>query len=244
MIRPAAQEACSCSMEKLAENKEKIGPVAEQLLEVLENGGGKQAVGDLMAQWGGLKKLTAQYDRYLADDFHDPDISRKNSAQHSLREAFDPFFKSLHEGMKQLGKIIRHHEREQAEAAKKENKRSAADRKTKALKTALEELQAGIKDAESFFKHIHWLQERFPEAEYEDVTGLCKLATIEEIKEQDYSLNPGRYVGVVIEEDGKTEEEFIEELLGMNDELQTIDDEANILNKIISHNIRKLVGEI
>jgi type I restriction enzyme M protein len=143
-----------------------------------------------------------------------------------------------------LGRIIRNHEREQAEAAKKENKRLAADRKTRALKTALEELQAGIKDAESFFKHIHWLQERFPEAEYEDVTGLCKMATIEEIKEQDYSLNPGRYVGVVIEEDGKTEEEFIEELLGMNDELQNLDDEANILNRIISINIRRLVGEI
>jgi type I restriction enzyme M protein len=232
------------AMEKLAENKEKIGPVAEQLLEVLENGGGKQAVEDLVAQWAGLKKLTAQYDQYLAGDFHELDIGRKNKAQHALREAFDPFFKSLHEGLKQLGRIIRNHEREQAEAAKKENKRLAADRKTRALKTALEELQAGIKDAESFFKHIHWLQERFPEAEYEDVTGLCKLATPEEIKEQDYSLNPGRYVGVVIEEDGKTEEEFIEELLGMNDELQNLDDEANILNRIISINIRRLVGEI
>ena len=67
-----------------------------------------------------------------------------------------------------------------------------------------------MKNAESYFRHIHWLHECFPQAEYEDVTGLCKLATPEEVKEQDYSLNPGRYVGVVIEEDGKTEEEFIE----------------------------------
>ena len=41
-------------------------------------------------------------------------------------------------------------------------------------------------------------------------------------EEQDYSLNPGRYVGVVIEEDGKTEEEFIEELLVMNQELSNL----------------------
>ena len=61
-----------------------------------------------------------------------------------------------------------------------------------------------------FYQHIHWLQERFPKAEYEDVTGLCKLASPAEVKEQEYSLNPGRYVGVVIEEDGKTEEEFID----------------------------------
>ncbi len=66
---------------------------------MLENGGGKQAVGDLKAQWAGLKTLKAQFDRYLADDFHEPDISRKNRAQHALREAFDPFFKSLHEGL-------------------------------------------------------------------------------------------------------------------------------------------------
>jgi len=48
------------------------------------------------------------------------------------------------------------------------------------------------------------LQERFPKAEYEDVIGLCRLASPADVKEQEYSLNPGRYVGVVIEEDGKT----------------------------------------
>ena len=63
------------------------------------------------------------------------------------------------------------------------------------------------------------------------MTGLCKLAILDEIKEQDYSLNPGRYVGVVIEEDGKTEEDFIEEMLAMDQE------------QIIHHNILKLTDE-
>ena len=40
-----------------------------------------------------------------------------------------------------------------------------------------------VKTAESAYQHIHWLQERFPNAEYEDVTGLCKLANLEEIEE-------------------------------------------------------------
>ena len=44
-----------------------------------------------------------------------------------------------------------------------------------------------------------------------------------DIKEQDYSLNPGRYVGVVIEEDGKTEEEFIAGLADMQSELELLD---------------------
>ena len=100
-----------------------------------------------------------------------------------------------------------------------------------------------MKNAEIYFQHIHWLQERFPNAQYEDVTGLCKLATPEEIKEQDYSLNPGRYVGVVIEEDGKTEEEFIAELLAMNDELAELNENARGLESIITNNLRELAGD-
>ena len=87
---------------------------------------------------------------------------------------------------------MRQHEKALADIAKADGKRANADRKTKALKTALEALHAEVKAAESYYQHIHWLQERFPKAEYEDVTGLCKLATPDEVKEQDYSLNPGR----------------------------------------------------
>ena len=230
-------------MEKLAENKQQVEPVVQQLLEVLENNGGKQAVIDLKQQWDGLKQLQINYDAYLGKHAGETSVSRKNKAQHALREIFDPFFAGLHEGLKQLGKIIRRHEKKQAEAAEKENRRLVIDRKIKVLKTALEELRAEVKTAESFFTHILWLQERFPNAEYEDVTGLCKLASLHEIKEQDYSLNPGRYVGVVIEEDGKTEEEFIEGLLEMNDELSKLNDNVRNLEAVIEGNIRQISGE-
>jgi type I restriction enzyme M protein len=50
-------------------------------------------------------------------------------------------------------------------------------------------------------------------------------------------------VGVVIEEDGKTEEEFVEELLSMNQELGSLNKEARKLEKIIHHNVLKLTGE-
>ncbi len=160
-----------------------------------------------------------------------------------MREAFDPFFAALHEGLKQLDKIVRQHEKQQAEQAQKDGKRAATDRKTKALKTALEELHKEVKNAEIFYQHIHWLQERFPKAEYEDVTGLCKLAIPAEVKEQEYSLNPGRYVGVVIEEDGKTEEEFIDEAIRLNNELEKLNSEAIALGKVVGSNLRLLVDE-
>jgi type I restriction enzyme M protein len=69
------------------------------------------------------------------------------------------------------------------------------------------------------------------------------LASTEDVKEQEYSLNPGRYVGVVIEEDGKTEEEFVEEMLGMNEELEKLNAEAKELEKVIGRNIRLIAGE-
>ncbi|UUZ77699.1 hypothetical protein LP414_11910 [Polaromonas sp. P1(28)-13] len=61
--------------------------------------------------------------------------------------------------------------------------------------------------------------------------------------EQDWSLNPGRYVGVVIEEDGKTEEEFITGLLEMNGELTRLNLEARALEKVIAGNVLLLAGE-
>lgn len=230
-------------MAKLIENKTKVEPVSAQLLEVLEDAAGKQAVGELVKQWAGLKALQAKHDQYEMAFAKEQSIDKKNKAQHRLRGAFDPFFAALHDGLKKLDKVVRHHEKQQAEAAKAEGKRGSVDRKTKALKEALEALHDEVKSAESFFRHIHWLQERFPKAEYEDVTGLCKLAGPKDLKEQDYSLNPGRYVGVVIEEDGKTEEEFVSELLAMQEELAGLNEAARGLEKVIAGNVRLLVGE-
>jgi type I restriction enzyme M protein len=230
-------------MEKLAENKTHVEPVSQQLLQVLDDTSAKQAVAELVAQWAALPKLQKQYAGYLEKHAKEESVDKKNAAQHTLRTAFDPFFTALHEGLKTLDKTVRHHEKQQAEQAKLEGKRAATDRKTKALKSALDALHEEVKTAESYYKHIHWLQERFPKAQYEDVTGLCKLATPADLKEQDYSLNPGRYVGVVIEEDGKTEEEFVSDLLAMNDELTRLNDEARGLEKVVASNITQITGE-
>ena len=48
---------------------------------------------------------------------------------------------------------------------------------------------------------------------YEDVQGYCKVASIDEIKEHDYILTPGRYVGIEeVEDDGEPFEEKMERL--------------------------------
>lgn len=157
-----------------------------------------------------------------------------------MYNAFDPFFTTLHEDLKRLDKTLCQHEKQQSGQALREGTRTSTDRRTKVLKSALEGLHQDVNNAEIYFQHIHWLQERFPNAAYEDVIGLCKLAALEEIKEQDYSLNPGRYVGVVIEEDGKSEEEFVAELLAMNNEFAQLNENARGLESIITHNLRQM----
>jgi type I restriction enzyme M protein len=134
-------------------------------------------------------------------------------------------------------------EKRAAVVAKAAGKRGSTDRRTKVLKDAVQALHDEVKSAELWFQHIQWLQDRFPEARYEDVTGLCKLASPEEVKEQDYSLNPGRYVGVVIEEDGKTEEDFIEDLCAAHADLAGLNEAAHGLEAIIFDNLKEIVGE-
>ena len=226
-----------------------IEALCAQLFEALENKAARQTVTDLKKQWTGLAKLQARYADYLnavpqpgKTGKKDP-VAATNTAQHQLRAAFTPFFSTLHADLKALDKTLRQHEKQLADAAQAGGKRGNADRKTKALKTALEALHTEVKDSEVWFTHIQWLQERFPKAQYEDVTGLCKLATRAEVAEQDWSLNPGRYVGVVIEEDGKTEEEFISGLLEMNAELTRLNVEARALEDVIAGNVMLLVGE-
>lgn len=93
---------------------------------------------------------------------------------------------------------------------------------------------------------IDWLNERFPEGKYQDVIGLCKVAKLDGedgIIDQDYSLNAGRYVGVVIEDDGMTAEEFKAEMLSLNSELEKLNGEARDFEALIANNLKELLGE-
>jgi len=104
-----------------------------------------------------------------------------------------------------------------------------------ARKAAVEQL----KQVRYFYRQAHWLQERFPEAELRDVEGLVKLVSIEEIEQNDWSLTPGRYVGVTPEEEDE-DFDFEEALREIHVELQDLNVEAQELAATIAKNFEEL----
>jgi len=84
------------------------------------------------------------------------------------------------------------------------------------------------------------LAEHFPSAEYADVSGLCKVATREEIAEQDYSLNPGRYVGIAARPEDE-DFDFQARLTELNEELEQLNAEAHELETQIAENVDEIL---
>ena len=76
-------------------------------------------------------------------------------------------------------------------------------------------------------RQFEWLTEKFGDGEYKDVLGLCKIATIQEIEEKNYSLTPGAYVGVAEQEDDGVD--FHERMNEIHAELAQLSQEANVL---------------
>ena len=84
------------------------------------------------------------------------------------------------------------------------------------------------------------IKENFPEEKYRDIIGLCKIVDYKEIEKQNWSLNPGRYVGVKRQD--TDDFDFQERLNQFNETLQELNVEANELEEEISDNINKILG--
>lgn len=115
----------------------------------------------------------------------------------------------------------------------------AADTKKNEAPTVRDEVLEALKQAVYFIHQVHWLHSRFPEALFENVPGLCKAVSKDEIAANDYSLTPGRYVGVALV-DAEDEEDFQETLREIHDELAELNDKAIFFAERISSNFEAL----
>ena len=110
--------------------------------------------------------------------------------------------------------------------------RKAAD---EARKFAVEQL----KQVRYFWKQANWLTIRFPDAKLCDVEGPVKLVDINEIEANDWSLTPGRYVGVAPEEEDE-DFDFEETMREIHVELEDLNTEAVNLAAAIKRNFEEL----
>ncbi len=78
---------------------------------------------------------------------------------------------------------------------------------------------------------------RNPNGKYEDVKGFCNSASIQKVKEMDYTLTPGRYVGLAVQED---DFDFKERFTSLKAEFEEQIKEEAVLNERIVKNFAKI----
>ncbi len=112
-------------------------------------------------------------------------------------------------------------------------------RARKAADEARREAVEQLRKVHYFWRQAHWLTERFPDGELRDVEGLVKLVDRTEIEANDWSLTPGRYVGVAPEEEDE-DFDFATAMREIHAELADLNAEAAVLAARIQENFEKL----
>ena len=106
------------------------------------------------------------------------------------------------------------------------------------LREQTEEIQKLLSQYKLSLTESLWLKDKFGEGEYQDIPGLCKMASRAEIAEKNYSLTPGAYVGVAaVEDDGV---DFAQRMGEIHRELLTLQAESNELMQTISKNMKEM----
>jgi type I restriction enzyme M protein len=176
-----------------------------------------------------------------------PDLPADNTAQHraagdlaGVVEASRTLIRAIEHATRGAQRLVDRCEREfdARKAAAWEN--AAINRLRKGLAEASEVAVAQLRQIGYFHRQVAWLQERFPDAALRDVEGLVKVVTLAEIEAQDWSLTPGRYVGVAPpeEEDGFDFEQALREI---HAELAGLNAEAAELAALIQGNFGELM---
>lgn len=82
----------------------------------------------------------------------------------------------------------------------------------------------------------------FGDGDYKDIAGLCKAVTRADIAGKNWSLNPGRYVGVAAGEQ-PDDSDFREHLEALQEELEGLNSEAERLQGLIAVNVAEVLAK-
>jgi len=170
-----------------------------------------------------------------------------NNGQHAARNAFDPIAEAIRGLVKQVDLLYKLAARAAdlgaelaaAEAISAAYDRRATGRQIKQLDDQRKAAVEQLKHTAYCHRQVTWLQDRFPNAELVDVPGLVKLVDREEIKAADWSLTPGRYVGVAPPEEDE-DFDFEQILRDIHTELNDLNKESAELAATIQTNFEEL----
>ena len=162
--------------------------------------------------------------------FHDPSLGdTENPNFKGILSKFEAYADTLKSEIKKLQSKLKE--------TKVRSEKNGIKETIRGNETLLDETEEIIETT----KEAIWLTDKFGlDGDYQDVAGLCKIATIEEIKEKNYSLTPGAYVGVAAQEDDGVD--FNERMTEIHAELIKLNEEANVLMKEINENWEKMKG--
>lgn len=169
------------------------------------------------------KELLCEYDNAIKD----------NIAELGHRELEIVNDQSFADGIETISVYLE----EQRKVAKIEVE--ATERKDKKKRQiAWDGIIAKMEDLLILVKDAQWLYEKFGDGEYQDILGLCKVASQRDIEEKNFSLTPGAYVGVApMEDDGVN---FEERMVEIHKELLSLQAESNDLMETISRNMKEM----
>lgn len=171
------------------------------------------------------EKLLNEYRQTLykyADETKDDEVKAAMHAGHDFAEIVSD--------LKSFLKQQRASAKQEVEKAERKDK--------KKIQSVWDEKIAGLEEIITVAKEADWLFEKFGDGTYQDVPGLCKVASILEIEEKVWSLTPGAYVGVApVEDDGVNFEERMKEI---HKELLELQAESNDLMDTISKNLEEM----
>lgn len=154
----------------------------------------------------------------------------------------DKYQNLLSQYRKELGKQLSFPERaeqletdlQNARAEAKERVAQAARKDKKRIEAEYQDTIQALEQKLTVAKEALWLTEKFGDGVYQDIPGLCKAATLEEIEQKGFSLTPGAYVGVApVEDDGV---DFHERMTEIHKELLELQAESDRLMETISKN--------
>ncbi len=189
---------------------------------------------DIQREIGILLDVTPS-SRQALEGFSRNEHSGVTDIVHHHVEGVRDLIKSMDHGAKLLGRLI---EIAEKELGAKEATGWANTKVSKARKE-IEELRVVAGDqlrlARYFSRQARWLLERFPSGELVDVEGLVKLVDHADLEKNEWSLSPGRYVGMAPEFEDQ-DFDFEETIRAIHEELQALADESSDLNAIIARN--------